>query len=157
MRDEEDDGSSGGEDGFALGRLAGARLPEDELWSDEEGAGHRVRVAEDAADVRPAGGPWGVQTQRRLGGPRVEEPITAALLRRLLVYALAVSMCLTGAEVLTMWASRRIGWAIQPGLLFGTLWGCTRCACLFGLPFWCARRRGRRACAQCDACATKQR
>ena len=95
----------------------------------------------------------GAQAQRVLGGPRVEEPVTAALLARLLAYALAYSVCLTACEVLTMWASRRVGAAVRLGVLSGALWGLVRCACLFALPFWCVRCSTGACCAN----STKRR
>jgi hypothetical protein len=140
--DEEDEGGSGGEDASSRGRLNGVRAPADEYWSDEESnATARLARAGDASAEARVSGPWGTQAQRRLGGPRVEERVTAALLARLLAYALAYSLCLTGCEMLTMWASRRVSWALPLGLLGGALWSCVRGACLLALPFWCARGR----------------
>jgi hypothetical protein len=140
--DDDGDGSGGDDDVSGRGRLNGVRAPADEYWSDGESGGGRLADASEAGaeSAQPVSSPWGAQKQRRLGGPRVEEPVTTALLARLLAYALAYSVCLTGCEVLTMWVSRRVSWALQPGLLFGALWGATRCACLFALPFWCVAR-----------------
>jgi hypothetical protein len=150
MRDVEED-ASGEEDNSShgRGRLHGMRAPAEEYWSDDDSAGGpRTAPAEDAsAEAHPRGGPWVAQAQRRLGGPRVDEPVSGRLLARLLVYALAFSACLTVCEVLTMWLSRRVSGALHTGLLTSVLWGAVRCACLCGLPYWCARpaRRDARA------------
>jgi len=116
-------------------RLHGAvPLPEEEYWSDEErgGAGD--------AEARPLDGPgpWGQQLQRTLGGPKVEEPVSLALLARLFAYVAAFSLALAFCEVLTMWASRRVAWAVRPRSLFALAWACTRCLCILALPYWYA-------------------
>ena len=137
-RGEDDDDGSWDED---VGDAHGvAHAPAAEFWSDDEtggGARQVIDPGDSRAEARATAGPWGAPTQRTLGGARVEEPVTAALLWRLLAYALAYSACLTGCEVVTMWASRRVSSAVQPGVLGSLLWGCVRCACLLGLPFWC--------------------
>jgi hypothetical protein len=133
--DREDDAESW--DDESRGGMNGVRPPEAEYWSDDGSAGGRTAEAGEAgAEAQPAGGPWGAQAQRKLGGPRVEEPITTPLLLRLLGYALVCSLCLTSCEVVTMWASRRVGAAVTLGFFTGTLWGFTRFLCLFSLPYW---------------------
>ena len=142
--DEFDDDKSWDEE--SRGRLNGVRAPEAEYWSDDGSTDARTGEAGDAgAEALPAGGPWGAQAQRKLGGPRVEEPITTPLLLRLLGYALVCSLCLTFCEVLTMWASRRVAAAVTLGFFSGAIWSCMRFACLFALPYWCA-------CAACGRC-----
>lgn len=138
MRDEDEEFDDKSWDEESRGRLNGVRAPEAEYWSDDGSADDRGAEPGEAS-AAPAGGqtPWGAQMQRKLGGPRVEEPITTALLLRLLGYALACSLCLTGCEVLTMWASKRVGVAVSLGFFSGALWGAVRFTCLFALPYWC--------------------
>jgi hypothetical protein len=134
-QDDEDDDESYVPRGH---RLHGLPLPEDEYYSeDEEGGAHPPPSS--LGDTGPSGGqftPWGAQ--RRLGGPRLDEPLSWSLLGRLLVYVAAFSLCLAYCEVLTMWASKRVPWATHPWFVFAFAWALARCLSILALPYWWA-------------------
>jgi len=119
-------------------RLHGLPLPEEEYFSeDEEGAPVQAPPSS-VGDPQPAGqqNPWGVQ--RKLGGPRLDEPLSWPLLWRLFIYVTAYSVCLAYCEVLTMWASKRVPWATHPWFVFAFAWALARCLSILALPYWWA-------------------
>lgn len=115
-----------------------SHFPKAELWSDDDEPPVRGWQEPAASEPRNAAGPRGGVPLRRLGGPRTDEPLSLALLGRLLGYVAAFSVCLTSCEVLTMWASRKVAWAVQPWFVFALAWTLARWACALALPYWCA-------------------
>jgi len=120
-------------------RLHGLPMPADEYYSDDEEEVGAVRHPPSSlGDPRPAGQqtPWG--EQRKLGGPRMDEPLSWSVLWRLLVYVAAFSLCLAYCEVLTMWVSKRVPWATHPWFVLAVAWAVARCLSILALPYWCA-------------------
>jgi hypothetical protein len=104
-----------GEDGSPRARLQGLAAPPPEYWSDEE-PGSTIWQAESASEPRRD---RAAPAERKFGGPRLDEPLSWPLVGRLLFYTAALSLCLTSCEVLTMWVSLHVRWAISPRFLLG--------------------------------------
>lgn len=121
-----------GEDGSPRARLQGLAAPAPEYWSDEE-PGSSIWQAESASEPRRD---RAAPAERKFGGPRLDEPLSWPLVGRLLFYTAALSLCLTSCEVLTMWVSLHVRWAISPRFLLGLVWFAARCACGLALPYW---------------------